>query len=80
MQDWEVNAEGEFIEVVADCLEVTHHPDNGNVWTCNVCGTEAETIACVKRYMSDGSVLYTEQARLDGQEPGRSSLVWARRG
>lgn len=69
MQDWEVDAEGEFIKVVTDCLEVSHRPDNDNTWTCNVCGAEAEAITCVKRYMSDGSVLYTEQARLDGQEP-----------
>lgn len=69
MQDWEVTAEGEFIGVATDCLEVTHRPDNDNIWTCNGCGAEAEAITCVKRYMSDGSVLYTEHARLDGQEP-----------
>lgn len=46
MQDWEVDALGNYIEVATDCLEVTHRPNNANVWTCNCCGAEADMIEC----------------------------------
>jgi len=41
MQAWEVNESGEFIDVIVDCLQVTHKPDDGNIWTCTKCGAEA---------------------------------------
>lgn len=40
MQEWEVNAFGEFQEVVSDCLQVTHPPDQCNLWICSICGAE----------------------------------------
>ena len=40
-QEWCVDGEGNFIEVVNNCLEVTHKPDNDNIWTCVKCGAEA---------------------------------------
>lgn len=48
MQEWYVDAEGNFVEVAADCLEVTHEPDNGNAWTCDGCGKEALLVEAEK--------------------------------
>lgn len=41
-ENWLVDAEGNFIEVSdsSDC-EVTHEPDERDVWTCAECGAEA---------------------------------------
>lgn len=43
MQEWRVDAHGDFLDVTDDCLQVTHRPrpDLGNHWTCHECGTEA---------------------------------------
>ena len=41
MQAWEVNEYGDFVDVISSCLQVTHKPDDGNIWTCMKCGTEA---------------------------------------
>lgn len=41
MQEWEVDAEGKFMDVITDCLETSHGPDNDNIWTCKKCGEEA---------------------------------------
>lgn len=40
-QYWKVDSEGYFIEFAENCLEVTHGPDEGNSWTCDICGAEA---------------------------------------
>lgn len=48
MQDWQVDAEGEIMNVVNDCLEVTHGPDHGNIWTCDGCGAEALLVEAEK--------------------------------
>ena len=41
MQEWEVDAFGNFIKTVSDCLEVTRGPQAGNIWTCVACGLAA---------------------------------------
>jgi len=41
MEEWEVDGEGNWIETL-DSLEVVHGPNPGNIWTCRVCGVEAE--------------------------------------
>ena len=41
MQDWEVTADGDYVSTIQDCLEVTHKPNDGNIWTCKKCGAEA---------------------------------------
>ena len=41
MHEWLVNEEGDFIEDI-ECLEVSHDPDIGNIWTCAECGAEAK--------------------------------------
>ena len=40
VQSWVVDETGNFIEVVSDD-EVTHAPDDDNIWTCKKCGEEA---------------------------------------
>jgi len=44
MQSWKVDENGEFIEVLDDCLETTHEPDDGNIWTCLNCGAEGVVV------------------------------------
>ena len=41
MQEWAVNEVGDFNRVTVDCLEVTHTPTKGNIFTCAKCGAEA---------------------------------------
>lgn len=40
-QDWEVDANGQFIKALNDCTEVTHQPSDDDLWTCANCGHEA---------------------------------------
>lgn len=38
VQDWELDAYGNFSKCVDDCIEVTHYPDREDVWDCKTCG------------------------------------------
>lgn len=39
-QDWIVDEYGDWDETINDCVEVTHHPDDDDVWCCAKCGME----------------------------------------
>ena len=39
-QDWKVNRFGDFVEIVDDCIEVTHYPDDADIWGCANCNYE----------------------------------------
>lgn len=39
-QDWKVDSNGEFVEVIEECVEVTHFPKDYDFWTCTDCGYE----------------------------------------
>lgn len=41
MQDWKVDSNGDFLEVINDCLQVSSKPDRDNIWQCAICGAEA---------------------------------------
>lgn len=41
MQDWEVDAEGNYLDTVNGCVQVDQDPDQDNSWSCSRCGTEA---------------------------------------
>jgi hypothetical protein len=41
VQEWIVDKDGDFVEVLKDCLEVTHRPDKEDRFVCTACGTEA---------------------------------------
>ena len=40
-QLWLVNGDGTFSECRNDCEEVTHRPDDDDIWECAQCGHEA---------------------------------------
>ncbi len=40
-QTWLIDEHGNFIEEVTSCDDTTHTPGMDDVWTCQVCGTEA---------------------------------------
>ena len=40
VQGWRVDCDGEFIEETESCVEVTHKPDDDDIWQCTKCGWE----------------------------------------
>ena len=44
MQDWKVNEDGEFIECLQDCMQVSFPPRDENIWTCTECDGEGVII------------------------------------
>ena len=40
-QEWKVDENGDYLEVLEDCLQVFSEPDDGNIWACVSCGAEA---------------------------------------
>jgi hypothetical protein len=40
-EDWKVDEHGNFLAVLEQ-TETVAKPDPGNIWTCTVCGAEAE--------------------------------------
>lgn len=41
VQDWKVDRNGDYIETLEDCTDVTHRPDSQDYYTCCICGAEA---------------------------------------
>lgn len=41
VQGWLVDGDGDFTAVTEDCVEVTHRPDNDDIWVCSKCGYDA---------------------------------------
>lgn len=39
-QDWIVGSDGEFLVAVNQCAEVTHRPNDDDIWTCANCGLD----------------------------------------
>lgn len=37
-QDWAVDEDGNWLETIQDCLEVTHFPNDDDEWDCIKCG------------------------------------------
>jgi dihydrofolate reductase len=37
-QDWVVNSQGFWEKTTEDCVEVTHRPDDNDLWSCTRCG------------------------------------------
>lgn len=40
-QTWEVDEDGDFIRSISNCDDVTHRPDDQDIWTCAKCGHDA---------------------------------------
>lgn len=71
MQDWCVDAEGNFIECVDDAVETTHGPDNGNIWTCDECGETADYIE-VQKYVIEVDVFPLGVLYVERKDPNRA--------
>ena len=41
VQDWIVDCNGSFLDVIDDCIEVAHAPDDDDIWDCVGCGYSA---------------------------------------
>ena len=50
-QSWVVDSYGDFIHAVTECDEVTHQPDDANIWSCVECGTDGVVINFSKPYI-----------------------------
>lgn len=37
VQDWKVDRNGDFIEIIDDCVEIAHYPDDMDIWDCANC-------------------------------------------
>ncbi len=57
IQEWEVDAFGNFVEVLNDCLETTHDADFDNIWTCTKCGAEG-VVTVEKRIIPQQEINY----------------------
>lgn len=40
-QGWVVDGDGNFQKCTNECEEVTHAPDDDDIWVCNQCGYDA---------------------------------------
>lgn len=40
-EDWLVDEEGNWLDTRSSCNDVTHNPDNNDIWVCDACGYEA---------------------------------------
>ena len=40
-QDWVVDENGDWIRTEDDCVEVTHFPNDDDIWDCANCGFSA---------------------------------------
>lgn len=45
-QSWVVDETGSFLEVLPDTEETVAKPHTDNIWSCNICGAEADVIEC----------------------------------
>ena len=36
-QDWKMNKYGDYVETMDDCIEITHYPDDTDIWGCANC-------------------------------------------
>ena len=43
-QSWIVDENGNYIKTLQECEEVTHKPDDDDIWTCSQCGYDAAGI------------------------------------
>lgn len=41
-QEWTVDANGEFVSVEDDCLDVLHKPSQDDYFDCKICGMKAQ--------------------------------------
>lgn len=44
MQEWVVDASGDYIETSENFLQITHKPNPDNIWICHMCGADAKVV------------------------------------
>lgn len=54
VQEWLMDKSGLCVDVLNDCVSVTHEPDNEDIWECYYCGYKARG---EKFYVQDLPVL-----------------------
>lgn len=40
-QGWEVNKNGDWLMTIDNCIDITHRPDNYDLWECLECAYKA---------------------------------------
>ena len=40
-QDWVVDGNENYLKTIEDCVDITHRPDNEDIWECYECGYSA---------------------------------------
>lgn len=40
-QDWKMDYNGDYLETMDDCIDVTHYPCDDDVWDCANCSYSA---------------------------------------
>jgi len=40
-QDWRIDCSGTFLQSLNDCVEVTHYPNEDDIWNCANCDFSA---------------------------------------
>ena len=48
-QDWMLNEHGAFMETIDECSQVTHRPNDDDLWVCLDCGYDAAGGEFVKK-------------------------------
>lgn len=76
MQEWKVDATGDFVECIDDAMEVTHGPDDGNLWQCLECGEAADCIT-VRKYTIVVDVFPMGTLFVEVQNPNRAHWMSA---
>lgn len=94
VQDWELDAYGNFSKCVDDCIEVAHYPDREDVWDCKICGYSGtgETFVTTKEKADEiclcecifdlsalaGRMLEVASVEVDAQDLFHHILNWSR--
>ena len=53
-QDWRIDSNGTFLQSLNECVEVTHYPDEDDIWDCANCsysatGGEFRILSCEQK-------------------------------
>ena len=48
-QDWKIDCNGTFLESLNECVEVTHYPDENDIWDCAYIMKQGEIVREIHR-------------------------------
>lgn len=57
-QDWQIDCNGTFLKCLDDCVEVTHYPNEYDIWDCANCGfsDRGQAFRCPPAAENGGSI------------------------